>query len=61
MAKKKAVAEVEPMVVAKCDSLYEVTYCQSDIERNFRFHPKKDEVEVLKSQIATSSWGSHIL
>ena len=55
MAKKKAAEEGEPKVVAKCDTLYEVTYSQSDIGRNFRFQLAGEEMKILKSQHATSS------
>ena len=56
MAKRHAAEKGEPKGVATCDNLYEVTYNQSDIERNFRFQLAKEEMEILKSQFATSSW-----
>ena len=52
MAKKKAEDKVVPEVIAKCDPLYEVTYSQSDIGRNFRFQLAREEMEILKSQYA---------
>ena len=55
MAKKKVTEKGEPKGVAKCDNLYEVTYSQSDIERNFHFQQIKDEMEILKSQSVTST------
>ena len=61
MAKKKTGEEGKPKVVAKCDNLYKVTYSQSDIRRNFPFLWVREEMETLKSQFATSSWGSHKL
>ena len=55
MAKKKAAEKGEPKGVAKYDPLYEVTYSQSDIGRNFRFQLAREEMGILKSQYATSS------
>ncbi len=54
MAKKKTADKGVPEVVAKCDSLCDVAYGQSDIERNFRLQLTKDEMEILKTQIVTS-------
>ena len=61
MAKKQAAEKGEPKGIAKCDILYEVTYSLSDIEKNFRFQLAREEMEIMKSQFATSSWGSHKL
>ena len=61
MTKKKAAEKGEPKGVAKCDPLYEVAYSQSDIRRYFRFQLAREEIVILKSQFATSSWGSHKL
>ena len=55
MAKKKAAEKGEPKVVAKRDNLYEVIYSQSEIESNSRFQLAREEMEILNSQIATST------
>lgn len=55
MAKKHAAEKGEPKGVAKCDTLYEVTYSQSDIERSILFQLAREEMKILKSQFAISS------
>lgn len=54
MAKKRAAEKGEPKVVAKCDTLYEETYSQSDLIRQVgsslyeRLALRRDKDEVMR-------------